>query len=371
MNQNGQLKTWGDKVFARKLVKFAKIEVDRRPDTLQSVFAELERLFGPRPYSYWGTENPKNYSPDVTGGITERLVRSQAKSKKPFFIWWTPAAPHREDVATTLMGRPGADPRPAPRYEAASSRYVLPQPPSFNEADISDKSVNVQESAPLMSDAQIEQLKLDYQGRAGSLRAVDDHVKRLVEILRKTGQLDNTLILFVSDNGWLQGEHRIPGDKYLPFEESLRVPFILRGPGVPAGRTIHGQVANIDFAPTLVDVANATAGRTMDGVSLMPTVRDPSKRPQRAIEIEALVRLFEGNIPVNGWDRPYRGVRTDRYTYVVYKETGEKELYDRQKDPFQLENVAGRPGYAAIQARLAGKLARLDHCKGAACNVRP
>ena len=371
MNRNGQLKTWGDKVFARKLVKFAKIEVDRHPDTVQSIFAELERLFGPRPYSYWGTENPKDYSPDVTGGVTERLVRSQAKSKKPFFIWWTPAAPHREDVSTTLMGRPGPDPRPAPRYAAESKRYVLPRPPSFNEADISDKSSNLIDAAPSMSDAQIQQLQLDYQGRAGSLRAVDDHVARLVRILRNTGQLRNTLILFVSDNGWLQGQHRVTGDKYLPFEESIRVPFILRGPGVPAGRTIHGQVANIDFAPTLVDVANAKAGRTMDGVSLMPTARDPNKRPNRAIELEALARLFEGNIPINAWDRPYRGVRTDRYTYVVWTETGEKELYDRQKDLYQLTNVAGLPGYAAIQARLAGKLAKLAHCKGSSCDVKP
>jgi arylsulfatase A-like enzyme len=179
------------------------------------------------------------------------------------------------------------------------------------------------------------------------------------------------LILFVSDNGWLQGQHRVTGDKYLPFEESIRVPFILRGPGVPAGRTIHGQVANIDFAPTLVDVANAKAGRTMDGVSLMPTTRDPNKRPNRAIELEALARLFEGSIPINAWDRPYRGVRTDRYTYVVWTETGEKELYDRQKDPYQLTNVAGLPGYAAIQARLAGKLAKLAHCKGSSCDVKP
>jgi arylsulfatase A-like enzyme len=371
MNRNGQLKAWGDKVFARKLVKFAKIEVDRRPDTVQSVFAELERLFGPRPYSYWGTEKPKNYSPDVTGAITERLVRSQAKSKKPFFIWWTPAAPHREDVATTLMGRPGADPRPAPRYAAISKRYVLPRPPSFNEADIADKASNMRDAASLMSEAQIHQLELDYQGRAGSLRAVDDHVARLVTILRRTDQLDNTLILFVSDNGWLQGQHRITGDKFLPFEESLRVPFILRGPGVPAGRTIRGQVANIDFAPTLVDVANATAGRTMDGVSLMPTVRDPSKRPNRAIEVEALARLFEGNIPINAWDRPYQGVRTDRYTYVVWTETGEQELYDRQKDPYQLQNVVGDPAYAAIKGRLARKLAKLDRCKGSSCDVSP
>jgi arylsulfatase A-like enzyme len=228
----------------------------------------------------------------------------------------------------------------------------------------------MRDHAPSLTAAQIKQLQLDYEGRIGSLLAVDDHVKKLVGILRRTGQLSNTLIVFVSDNGWLQGQHRIPGDKFLPYEESLRVPLILRGPGVPAGRVVRGQVSNVDFAPTLVDVANARAGRTMDGVSLLPAVRNPARRPKSAIEIEAPAPLFEGNIPVNAWDRPYKGVRTDRYTYVVYTETGEQELYDRRTDPAELRNVAADPAFAAVKARLAAELTRLDTCRGAAqCNV--
>ena len=201
--------------------------------------------------------------------------------------------------------------------------------------------------------------------------AVDDHVKKMVRILRRTHQLKNTMIVFVSDNGWMQGEHRIPGDKYLPYEESLQVPLIIRGPGVPAGRTVHGQVSNIDFASTLLDMADAEPGRRMDGVSLMPTVHDPSKRPDRVLEIEAPAPLFEGDVPANPWDRPYKGVRTDRYTYVVWTETGERELYDRRKDPFQLTSVAGTKRYAKVQRELARKLVRLDGCKGRACNIKP
>jgi len=248
---------------------------------------------------------------------------------------------------------------------------LKPDAPILHEFNtFEDKPSNITDHAPSMSQQQISQLQLDYEGRAGSLRAVDDHVKQLVETLRDTHQLNNTLIVFTSDNGWLQGQHRITGDKFLPYEESIRVPFVLRGPGVPAGETVHGQVSNIDFAPTLVDVAKAAAGRTMDGVSLMPSVHDPSMVPNRAIELEALAPLFEGNIPINAWDRPYKGVRTDRYTYVVYTETGDQELYDRQADPFELQNVADDPGYAAVKAHLAGKLAQLDDCKGSSCNVR-
>ena len=371
MNRNGKLKTWGDRAFALGLVKFANIEVTPNPDGLAGIVAKLREEFGPAPYTYWGTHKPGNYSPDVTGRITEQLVASQRRAKKPFFIWWAPAAPHREDVAVTLMGRPGADPRPAPRFAARSKRYTLPRGPSFNEADLSDKAANMTEHATSLTDAQIAQLQLDYEGRIGSLLAVDEHVKRLVAILKRTHQLANTLIVFTSDNGWLQGQHRIPGDKFLPYEESLRVPFILRGPGIPAGRTVHGQVANIDFAPTMLAVARAKAGRTQDGVSLLPAVQDPAKVPDRAIEIEAPAPLFEQQVPVNAWDLPYKGVRTDRYTYVVYTRAGDEELYDRKTDPFELNNLADDPAMAYVKAGLATKLAALNSCAGATCDVKP
>ena len=371
MNHDGELRSWGDPVFARKLVEFAKIEVIPNPSGIAGVIARLTDVFGPPPYTDFGSEDPEDYSPDVTGRITEGLVRAERRSRKPFFIWWTPAAPHREDVATTLMGREGRDPRPPPRHEAASARQRLPRPASFNEPDLADKPSNMRTFAPSLTEEQIRQLQLDYEGRIGSLLAVDDHVKRLVDTLRATDQLENTLIVFLSDNGWLQGEHRIPGDKFLPYDESLRVPLIMRGPGVPAGRVVRGQVSNIDFAPTLLDVARARAGRTIDGVSLVPALRDARGRPDRALQIEAPRPLFEDPVPANQWDRPYKGVRTDRYTYVVYTETGEQELYDRRRDPAQLRNVAAEARYARVKARLAARLERLDDCKGRTCDVRP
>jgi arylsulfatase A-like enzyme len=373
MNADGRLRTWGDADFARKLVEFARVEVTPRENPgIADVLAELARVMGPGPYTYWGTQRPQDYSPDVTGRITEGLVAAQARSRDPFFIWWSPAAPHREDVATTIMGREGADPRPAPRHAARSKRYRLPRPPSFNEADVGDKPSNVRDRAKPLSAADVAQLQLDYEGRAGSLLAVDDHVGRLVAILRRTGQLRNTMIVFLSDNGWLQGQHRIPGDKFLPYDESLRIPLIVRGPGVRAGRTVRGQVSNVDLAPTLLDVARARAGRRQDGISLAPLLGRRSRAPRRALAVEALAPLFQGSFTaVNGWDRPYRGVRTDRYTYVVYTETGERELYDRRRDPYELRNVAAEPAYARVRARLAGRLERLADCRGRGCRVRP
>jgi arylsulfatase A-like enzyme len=374
MNDNGSLRTWGDADFAHKLVAFAKVEVDDLPHPgIGPVLAQLAAVMGPAPYTYWGAANPGDYNADVTGRIADELVAGQAHATDPFFIWWSPAAPHREDVASTLMQRPGPDPRPAPRYADAVKGLTVPRPPSFDEADMGDKPSALQEALPALTDDQIHQLDLDYGGRLGALRAVDDHVADLVATLKRTNQLDNTLIVFTSDNGWLQGEHRVPGDKFLPYEEALRVPFVLRGPGIPKGRTITGQVANIDFAPTLVDAAQARPGRTMDGISLLPIARDPRKRPDRAIEIEALARLLEGDFPImfNGWDRPYRGVRTDRWTYVVWTESGDKELYDRMRDPYELRNLAGTPAHRDIERRLAAKLRALEHCRGSACRKVP
>ena len=234
------------------------------------------------------------------------------------------------------MGRPGADPRPAPRYEEKSKRYKLPRPPNFNERDFGDKPTNLTSKAPLLTQKQIQQLQLNYEGRIGSLLAVDDHVKKLVGILRKTGQLKNTLIVFLSDNGWLQGQHRIP-DKYLPYEDSLRIPLILRGPGVPAGRTVHGQVANIDFTPTLLDAARARPGRTMDGVSLLPTARNPRKRPDRVIQIEAPAPLFRGSLPANPLRPPLQGF-TPTATPTSLHRDRRPGVYDQRKDPYQLRS---------------------------------
>jgi N-acetylglucosamine-6-sulfatase len=370
MNLNGKLRFWGDREFAEKLIRFARIQVTHREmPGLSDVFAELEKEMGPRPYSYWGTEDPDDYSVDVTGDMIRRLVAGERTKKDPFFVWWSPAASHREDVANALMGRPGPDPRPPVRHADAVAQLSLPRPANFNEADLADKPSNMTDALAPLSDAQIHQLELNYQGRIGSLLAVDDHVAKLVATLRRTKQLRNTLIVFLSDNGWMQGEHRVPGDKYLPYEESLKVPFVLRGPGVPRGRTVSGQVANVDFAPTLLDAAGAEAGRVMDGVSLLPVARRPATLPDRAIQLEALNRLLSGDfpLPLQGWDRPYRGVRTERYTYVVYTDTGERELYDRNTDPAQLENVAADPAYAAVRKRLASRLARLNTCEGQAC----
>jgi N-acetylglucosamine-6-sulfatase len=370
MNRNGHLRTWGDPVFARKLVRFANIEVtpgpNGQPHNVGEVLARAHKIFPP---GYYGTQKTKNYSPDVTGGITQNLVRRQADSHKPFFIWWTPAAPHREDVSTTILGRKGPDPRPAPRFAQESKKFKLPEPPSFNYSDPADPDSLVSQ-LPSMTQAQIDQLKLDYQGRIGSLLAVDQHVAHLVHILRRTNQLKNTLIVFVSDNGWLQGQHRVPGDKFVPYEESVHVPFIMRGPGVPQGRTVNRQVSNIDFASTLLDAAGVKPGRTQDGISLLPVAQHPAQTPDRAILLEATSPLFLGDGFPMHYDQPYDGVRTNHWKLIEWN-YGARELFDLKTDPYELHNLYADPAYAGVRKRLKGDLSKLRDCAGASCQVAP
>ena len=367
---------WGDKDFASKLVKFGNIQTFPKDEPVYGkVIQRLIELFGPPPYKYWGTEKEKDYTVDVTGEVFNGLVAAEQKQKKPFFLWWSPAAPHREDVATTIMKRPGADPRPPKRYIARSKSFKLPQGmPSFNqdEASFSKLPPNMTEYLKPLTQADLDQLQLDYEGRIGSLLAVDDHVKKIVATLKKTGQYKNTMIVFTSDNGWLQGQHRVPGDKFLPYEESVKVPYIIAGPGIPKGRTIDGQVSNVDFAATILDAAGAKAGRTQDGVSLIPVAKNPATRPDRAILLEAPEPLFVSpSMPNNKWDKAYKGVRTGDWKYVIYRDSGAEELYDLKADPHEINNLAGDPAYAATKARLIAKLEQLKECSGGACTAVP
>ena len=283
MNKDGKLRSWGDAEFARKLVEFAEIEVDDGRQRPRRRDRQARRgCSGRRPYEYWGTEEPEDYSPDVTGE-DHRAARPGRAQVAKAVLHLVVASPRRtaRTSSTTLMGRPGPDPRPAPRYADESAELRAAAPAELQRGRLLRQAVGAD-----------RRRRADERGRrspssSSTTRAAPGRCSRstitspkLVKTLRETDQLRNTLIVFLSDNGWMQGEHRITGDKFLPYEESMRVPLIIRGPGVPKGQTVNGQVSNIDFAPTLLDAADASAGRTMDGVSLLPTARDPKRRPR-------------------------------------------------------------------------------------------
>jgi N-acetylglucosamine-6-sulfatase len=169
-----------------------------------------------------------------------------------------------------------------------------------------------------------------------------------VNALRDTGRASNTLIIYVSDNGNMVGEHRLV-EKMVPYEESIRVPMAVRLPGrVPAGAISTALVSNVDIAPTILDFAGASL--PMEGVSMRSLITGTSSSLRSSVVLEHL--RVNSDVPT------YCGVRKQRYTFVRYG-TGEEELYDLLRDPHQLRNVVRlKPKIAGILRSLTRTLCR-------------
>lgn len=333
-----------------------------------------------------------------TGVFTRKAVRVIQRSRnslRPLFLWlayFAPHAggPHQADGPVGL-----GVPHPAPRYRYAFDNARLPRPASFNEADVSDKPPAIRKR-PLLTPDQIWDIQFAYQKQLAALLSVDDGVARVVKALQAAGELGNTYIFFTCDNGIFHGEHRIPSGKVLLYEPSIRVPLLVRGPTVPGGIHLNQLVSNIDLAPTILDLAGTAPppGVLMDGRSLVPLFHRPWMQWGRDLLIERLTASGEdspgarAHRPVwtygetgngdNGnqgragtpFDRAYAAIRTPRFIYADYA-SGSKELYDLWHDPQELQNVAGKSAYGAVQDELARRLARLRTCAGAACEQSP
>ena len=307
--------------------------------------------------------NPRSYQTDVYARTAVAAIRRHAPSPRPFFMWVSFWAPHHGDPVD-LDDPPGLrTPSPAPRHRNRFALLPLPRWPSLNERDVSDKPAGIRRR-PLLSAARLAALRELYQQRLESLLAVDEGVAAIVAELRRRRELGRTMIIFTSDNGFLEGQHRVLTGKELLYEPSIRVPLIMRGPGVPKGRHLKQLVANIDLAPTILDVAGARPGLTMDGRSLMPLFRDPGLEWGRDLLIERGPgeRLFR--------PRLYTAIRTPRYLLAEHR-TGERELYDLGIDPDELDNLHGDSSEQGVELELAQRLVRLRDCTGTPCRRGP
>ena len=314
--------------------------------------AAREGLAGPATLHTYGS-SPADYQTDVLQNKALGVLNDFALSSNPFYLEFAPNAPHYPFT-------------PAPKYAGTMANAPLPVLPGLNERNISDKPYFLRHDAPhrLKADT-LATLDAQRRMRLEQLRSVDDAVAAIVAKLAAIGKLDNTYIVFTSDNGYFFGEHRIVAGKYLPYEPSARVPFLIRGPGIPAGGTTSELSANVDFAPTVADVTGSTPTLTMDGRSLLPFAANTSLRSERPVLLEAdigpgagtrrnalrarsrrarilaLLRL-NGAKGVNNLEQEagaqrfvangdfapaYRSIRSNRYLLTIYS-TGEVELYD-------------------------------------------
>jgi N-acetylglucosamine-6-sulfatase len=198
------------------------------------------------------------------------------------------------------------------------------------------------------------------RGRIGALRAVDDAVAALVRQLAADGELDNTYVAFITDNGYLLGEHRWIG-KILGYEEALRTPLLVRGPGIERGSTSGRTVTLVDLVPTWLQIAGAHADVPQDGLSILPILHGTQRGALHPGGVLIQAGPHPSETGETGW--LFRGVRTQRYTYMRFFD-GWVELYDRDRDPHELTSVARDPAYARVAALLSHRTDVLETCRG-------
>jgi N-acetylglucosamine-6-sulfatase len=305
-------------------------------------------------------DRPEHYLNDVLTDKAVHVIRNASGAGQPFFVYALPYTPHSPSVA-------------APRHEGMFADAELPRTPAFDEADVSDKPDFIRRLPPLDAE-QISRLEDEYRRRLRSLQAIDDMVERIVHALEAADALDGTYVIYSSDNGFHLGGHRLPAGKDFPYEEDIRVPAVVRGPGVLAGHRIEAMVVNSDFAPTFAAVAGIAPPEFVDGRSFLPLFDDAEQAWRTSFLIER--RQFEAQyvklaerlgMPADEVDQSaqFDAIRTPDWTYVEYG-TGERELYDLARDPNQLDNTV-ETADPALVAALAARLAELRTCAGAEC----
>jgi arylsulfatase A-like enzyme len=370
-----------------------------------------------QPFTCRYGDDPADYQTDVFREMAVDAIHrlgDPSEGHTPFFLNVDFNAPHSPYV-------------PAPRDEGTLAGLPIPPPPGTNEKNLSDKPFFLRR-LPKLGRGKLAQIEQRRRNRLEMLRSVDEAVSAIVRALTSEGLLDNTYILFASDNGYFSGEHRIRQGKYLPHEPSSHVPLMIRGPGISSGAVSPELVSNVDIAPTIAQIAGATPQLSQDGRSLLPFAMQPTLRTMRPILLEgdtgsniddegaeglvqnradfkqfqkrqhrqrkklrrrckklkrrsprrALLCYRQGvrNIeqePVDTFYKlqapAYRGIRTDRYALFLYA-SGEVELYDMWRDPYQLSSVAKNRRYRKPRKWLLARLDRLARCSGASCSAR-
>ena len=338
-------------------------------------------------------DQPSDYQTDVFGDRALDFVNDSAAGHQPFWLnlWFN--SPHGP-----------FDPAPRDRFTLTGA--PLPRLAGFNEKNISDKPKWLRRQLKKrLTKKQVKVIDNERRRQQEQLISVDESVGELVHSLQTKGILDDTYIIFASDNGFFRGEHRIASGKYLPYDPSARVPLLIRGPGVPHGGFSDELVWNGDIAQTIEQIASGSENGMVDGRSLLPFAENPALRSTRPILLEGdtgpggtgaesahasaararaarvhvagrrgvdnleqeadAIKSAHNNISVAP---AYRAIRTDRYEYTIYA-NGQSELYDMKRDPAQLNSVVNDPRYRLVRKFLFAHLAALTTCAGAPCRA--
>jgi len=328
------------------------------------------------------------YQTHLFSRVAQQTFRNEARSPRPFFSWLSFVAPHHG------LPHESDDPKPLRRTDGRLETFSNPARPTYvwgrfdkvirhapgfrGQKDVSQTPFFIRDK-PQMDAAEQRAVLQDTRERAEALSVLDDEVARMMRVLRSTGQLRNTYVVFTSDNGYFLGEHRMRQGKILPYEPSLRVPLLIRGPGIPKGQVRTDPFTTLDFAPTILQAAGVPVPATVDGASLLDVAKHGDRGWTRGILTETGPRTVgsdsgeSDNFLVDGHTGPSplrfsQGVRTGRYLYVEHA-SREQELYDLSTDPTELHNLVHRPRWQRVRRALAHELDLLRNCVGAQCRV--
>ncbi|WP_413811438.1 sulfatase [Streptomyces sp. OE57] len=297
---------------------------------------------------------PQDYLTDVLSRKATSFIGSSAEEKKPFMLEVATFAPHGPYV-------------PAPRDKGKFPGLKAPQTDAYDKATLN--APEWQRSLSPLTSKEKKRIDRNFAKRVRSVQAVDDMIGQLEKTLEDKGLADNTYIVFGSDNGFHMGEHRLRTGKQTAYDTDINVPLMVTGPDVPAGEKVSQLAENVDLNPTFLDLAGVDPPSTVDGRSLGDLMHGRTEKEWRETVLVEHHRAASKKgdpdaAPANAGDPPtYAAMRTDDSLYVEYTD-GEREFYDLDSDPEQLNNRAASLS-AEQRAALHRTLTALQRCKGA------
>ena len=253
-----------------------------------------------------------------TDYIGDRVIDFIKESDDPYFMYVGTGVPHASFQEPECVLKPLVSLKPvtvSPKYNDTLDNISIPHSPSFYETPLGTTPIE-----------NVECIEMIFRRQAESIRSLDEVIGKIFQVLIEKNELNNTVVIFTSDNGYLFGEHGAAG-KDAPYEESIRVPLFIRAPSI-AKQTVTGLVTNNDIAPTIADIAGIEPNIEVDGSSLLPIMKDPSKILRERFLIENWY----------GTGVSYKAIRSNSMLYVEFSTTS-KSFYDLENDPYQLSNL--------------------------------
>lgn len=284
------------------------------------------------------------YVTDVMSGYVLDFIKEQRGTDKPFLAYVSHKAlhPQTQQDANGKLSDPAADNFiPAPRHKALYENDPLPRRPNYGVPP-TDKPALMQsiDGLPPLGPKTVSSDR-SIKDRLRMLTAVDESTGAIVDALRESGRLDDTLIVITGDHGYWYGEHGLSTERRLAYEEGIRIPLIIWNPKlIPTARRVENTVMSLDLAPTLLEVGHAERPAKLHGMSLVPLFKaDPFPMTR-----DVFIEYYTDTVFPRARRMGYTALRGERWKLIHYKElTGADELYDLQQDPYELKNRIDDP----------------------------